>query len=168
MIYKIRVYLETNNGNVFRDIEIQGNAVLEDLHNVIMQSFDFEGTELAAFYLTDEELNQGMEIPLFNLDDSNPANNMMSDTQIKEVLDENNPKLIYIYDFLSLWRFLIELMEIAEEENATTYPNVVYAEGIRPESAPDVEFGTDEFDDPFGDEDTPFDEFQDYDDNQWY
>ena len=54
MVYKFRVILDVKE-DVFRDIIIQGEATLEDLHNVINQSFGFAGDEMASFYLTDEE-----------------------------------------------------------------------------------------------------------------
>ena len=44
---------------------IQGETTLEDFHNVINQSFGFAGDEMASFYLTDEDWNQGEEITLF-------------------------------------------------------------------------------------------------------
>ena len=52
MVYKFRVILDVKE-DVFRDIIIQGEATLEDLHNVINQSFGFAGDEMASFYLTD-------------------------------------------------------------------------------------------------------------------
>ena len=42
---------------------------MEDLHNVITQSFGFDGTEMASFYISDDEWNQGEEISLFDMSD---------------------------------------------------------------------------------------------------
>ncbi len=169
MLYKLRVFLETNGEDVYRDIEIQDNASLEDLHNVIVNSFDFDGTEMASFYLTDEELNQGMEIPLFNIDESQPANNMMSNTLVKDVLSEERPNLLYVYDFLNMWRFLVGLMETGEEAPGIEYPQVAYAQGIRPEDPPEIDFNNTEDDenDIFKDDENPFGEFYGYDENEW-
>ena len=168
MLYRLRVFLETNGDDVYRDIEIQGDDTLEDLHNVIVQSFDFAGDQMASFYLTDEELNQGMEIPLFNMDESNRANNMMSNTQIKDVLDEENSNLIYVYDFLNMWRFLVGLMEKVEEIPGENYPQVVGAQGLRPEDAPEIDFSENMEDenDIFGDE-NPFGEFYGDEYDEW-
>jgi len=169
MLYKLRVFLETNGEDVYRDIEIQDDASLEDLHNVIVQSFDFDGLEMASFYLTDDELNQGLEIPLFNMDENNPANNMMSNTLVKDVLSEQTPNLLYVYDFLKMWRFLVNLMATGEEAPGLEYPQVVQAQGIRPEDPPEIDFNDqseDKFDE-FGNSDNPFGEFYGYDDNEW-
>ncbi len=169
MLYKLRVFLETNGEDVYRDIEIQDNASLEDLHNVIVNSFDFDGTEMASFYLTDEELNQGMEIPLFNIDESQPANNMMSNTLVKDVLSEERPNLLYVYDFLNMWRFLVGLMETGEEAPGIEYPQVAHAQGIRPEDPPEIDFNNtvDDENDIFKDDENPFGEFYGYDENEW-
>ncbi len=169
MLHKLRVFLETDGDDVYRDIEIQDDATLEDLHNVIVQSFDFDGLEMASFYLTDDELNQGLEIPLFNMDDTKPANNMMSNTLIKDVLSEQSPNLLYVYDFLKMWRFLVSLMETGEEATGIEYPQVAHAQGIRPEDPPEIDFnhtGEDE-DDIFKGDDNPFGEFYGYDDSEW-
>ncbi len=169
MLYKLRVFLETNGEDVYRDIEIQDTANLEDLHNVIVQSFDFDGLEMASFYLTDEDLNQGLEIPLFNMDDSKQANNLMSNTLIKDVISEERPNLLYIYDFFRMWRFLVSLMETGAEAPGIEYPQIALAQGIRPEEPPEIDFNskTEDENDPFESGDNPFGEFYGYDDEEW-
>ena len=47
--------------------DVKETDTLEDLHNIITQSFGFEGTEMASFYLSDNQWNQGEEISLFDL-----------------------------------------------------------------------------------------------------
>ena len=70
MIYRLRVILDNDTeDDIFRDIELDKNCNLEDFHNTITQSFGFEGNEMASFYLSDEEWNQGEEISLFDLGD---------------------------------------------------------------------------------------------------
>ena len=44
--------------------------------------------------------------------------------------------LIYVYDFLLLWTFLIELIEIVENNLNSLYPNLIFAQGEVPEEAP--------------------------------
>ncbi|HJN54038.1 MAG TPA: hypothetical protein QGI27_03120, partial [Flavobacteriaceae bacterium] len=51
-----------------------------------------------------------------------------------------NNKLIYVYDFLNMWTFLIELIEIAEEIKGTSYPNIIFSKGEIPEKAPEKKF----------------------------
>lgn len=139
MIYRFRVILDTEE-DVFRDIEIEETATLEQLHNVITQSFGFDGTEMASFYISDEDWNQGEEISLFDMSDGSAPIRLMHETELKDVVHEVSPKLIYIYDFLSMWTFLVELAEIAEYENGREYPNIMFVHGQIPDSAPEKEF----------------------------
>ncbi len=169
MLYKLRIFLETDGDDVYRDIEIQENATLEDLHNTIVNSFDFDGNEMASFYLTDEELNQGFEIPLFNMDDANPNHNLMSNTLLKDVINKKNPNLLYVYDYFNMWRFLINLMGTGEEAPGIEYPQVAFAQGVRPETAPDIDFSDQpDEDDLFNDRpDNPFGDYFGYDEDEW-
>ncbi len=142
MIYRFRIILDTEE-DVFRDIEIEQNATLEEFHDVITQSFGFDGTEMASFYVSDEQWGQGEEISLFDMSDGNQPVRLMNETPLNEIVHEASPRLIYIYDFLSMWTFLIELAEIAEYESGMEYPNVMFVQGQLPDQAPDKEFKAD-------------------------
>ena len=48
MIYKIRVILDAEE-DIFRDLELEADSNLEELHNAISQSFGFMGEEMAFF-----------------------------------------------------------------------------------------------------------------------
>ena len=63
MIYRFRVILDTKE-DILRDIEIEATASLEDFHYAIAQAFGFGGQEMASFYRTNENWDQGEEIPL--------------------------------------------------------------------------------------------------------
>lgn len=143
MIYRFRVILDAHE-DVFRDLEIDQTATMEDFHNAITQSFGFGGQEMASFYVSDDDWLQGEEIFLFGMEDDV---RVMSETAIDEVVSEEQTRLIYIYDFLSMWTFLIELAEIAEPVDGTLYPNLMFAHGEIPDEAPDKEFVSETIDD---------------------
>lgn len=148
MIYRFRVILDNDtDDDIFRDFEIREDDTLEDLHNVITQSFGFDGTEMASFYITDDQWNQGEEISLFDLSDDSSAR-LMHETAINDVVHEVSPKLIYVYDFLSMWTFYVELAEIVDEIDGHDYPNLMFAQGQVPDHAPQKNFeAEDDFDD---------------------
>jgi len=154
MIYRFRVILDNDTDeDVFRDLEIQETDTLEDLHNIITQSFGFDGTEMASFYISDDTWEQGEEISLFDLSEDNSAR-LMSETLINDVVHEVQPKLIYVYDFFSMWTFFVELAEIVEESPGVSYPNVMFVKGQVPDDAPQKLFEADDYEDDF-------DEFED-------
>lgn len=145
MIYRFRIILDTEE-DVFRDIEIEQDATLEQFHNVINQSFGFDGMEMASFYTSDGQWNQGEEISLFDMSDGSQPVRLMTETTLIDVVHEAAPRLIYVYDFLSMWTFLVELAEIAEYENGREYPNVMFVHGQLPDTPPEKEFKADNFD----------------------
>ena len=131
MIYRIRVILDVEE-DVLRDIEIDSNSTLEDLHNAITQSFGFLGNEMASFYESDENWVQGNELPLESLD----IGVNKKDEILNKVLNFSNPNLIYVYDFLNLWTFYVELKEEGDIVSETIYPNLINSQGDVPEEAP--------------------------------
>src|SRR5690606_14552336 len=108
MLYRFRVILDAED-DVFRDIEILSESTLEDLHNAIFQAFGFDGNEMASFYISDDDWNQGEEISQVDMTDGENDLRLMDETTLDDVVSESQTKLIYVYDFLSMWTFLVEL-----------------------------------------------------------
>ncbi|NCF42300.1 MAG: hypothetical protein GWP32_05340 [Bacteroidetes bacterium] len=158
MIYRFRAILDhENKEDIFRYIEIRKTDTFEDLHNVLTQSFGFDGSEMASFYVSNDDWHQGQEIALFDMG-QNEDIRMMNETVIEDLLDEDNTKLIYIYDFLNMWTFLVELGEIVEEAQGTDYPNLLFVCGQVPSEAPEKQFEADQ-----SNEDLDGYRFDDYD-----
>src|SRR6056297_1563850 len=110
MIYKYRIVLDVLD-DVIRDIEIRDTSTLEDLHNSIAQAFGFDGTEMASFYKSDEDWNQGEEYLLFDMSDGDGEINMMNETSLDSVFSRDQTKMIYVYDFFNMWTFYVELAD---------------------------------------------------------
>ena len=171
MVYRFRVVLDTVE-DVFRDIEILKTNSLEDLHNVITQSFGFDGTEMASFYVSDDEWSQGEEIVLFDMSEGVSKVRMMNETTIEDVFSQSNTKMIYVYDFLSMWTFYVELADISEQAEGVDYPNLMYVHGQLPDSPPDREFeaedlGGDEYENEFQD-DLDIDDYDNLDFDEYW
>ena len=66
MIYRFRIILDAKD-DIFRDVELDASSTFEDLHNTIIQSFGMSGHEMATFYVTDREWNQGEAIALTDM-----------------------------------------------------------------------------------------------------
>lgn len=143
MVYRLRVLLDSEaEEDVFRDIEMLKHHTLEDFHNAITQSFGFDGTEMASFYVSDDDWNQGEEISLFDMSDSSQPVRLMGETMLEEVVSEDKTKLIYVYDFFNLWTFLVELADISEALDGTDYPNLMFVHGQLPDEVPEKQFET--------------------------
>jgi hypothetical protein len=155
MIYKFRVILDAEE-DVFRDIAIASGDSLEDLHNSIVNAFGFDGQEMASFYTCDDSWNQEDEISLFDGGDVPGEQKTMADYALSDMLGEDQTKIIYVYDFLNMWTFFVELAAIEQPQPGESYPAMLFAHGEMPDSAPEKEFGADE--NEFDFEDDGYDE----------
>lgn len=168
MIYRFRIILDTHE-DVFRDIEIEAAATLEDFHNAITQSFGFDGQEMASFYTSNDLWEEGDEISLFDVSDEPGGLRIMGETNLEDIVDEENTRLLYVYDFLNMWTFMVELADIADAETGTIYPNLMYSHGQIPEEAPEKEFIAEEIEEDDFDEEFDLDpedyENLDFDEN---
>ena len=164
MIYRFRIILDNKDEeDIFRDLEIRQTDTLEDLHNAITQAFGFDGMEMASFYISDDKWNQGEEISLFDLSEGQAEVRLMNETILEDILDKDNTKLIYVYDFLSMWTFFVELGEIVEESQGTDYPNLMYVHGQIPQEAPEITFEGEDLDLGDGGENLDLDDYEDLD-----
>ncbi|MEC8636690.1 MAG: hypothetical protein VXX99_04725 [Bacteroidota bacterium] len=140
MIYRIRAILDTET-DVIRDFEIEATATLEELHDAVSQSFGFAGNEMASFYRSNENWDQGEELPLV---DMGVGEKPLNDKPLNKVLSENENHLIYVYDFLNLWTFFVELVETAEKDHLKGYPSLIFSHGEVPETPPDKDIVAEE------------------------
>ena len=153
MVYRLRVILDNDtNEDILRDVEIDKNSNLTDLHELILLSFNFSADQMASFYTVDEDWNQINEISLMNFDESTDS---MDSMLIANVLNNQNTKLLYIYDFMNMWTFYVELIEEAEEINNILYPRIIFSVGNVPEKAPEKTFTNEDK----GEEDLDEDEY---------
>ena len=132
---KIRVTLESKE-NVIREILVNPENNLEYLHQSIIKNLKLNEFEMASFYITDSNLDLGEEIPLFDTSEKGGEVITMNNTLISSVLYSDDSNLIYIYDFMNMWRFFVEYLESSEE----TTEKCTHKVGEMPEEAPDLKF----------------------------
>lgn len=166
-IHKLRVILDTND-DIFRDIDIHAEATLMNLHDAIIEAFGIDKGEMASFYHTDDTWTQGEEIPMVDMG-ANPDAAAMDQVHVEDLLVRPGDRLLYVYDFLSMWTFFVEYVEQFEGENDASYPVVSLSYGETPSEAPSKDFSGEEgnskkgnglFGNAFGDEE---EEDEDYD-----
>src|SRR5699024_246346 len=93
---------------------------------------------------------------------------VMNETFLEDVFSREKTRMIYTYDFLNMWTFMVELADIGEREEGQTYPNLMFVHGQIPlEADDDDDFYMEEFDD-FEEEDEEDDIFDDFDFDQNY
>ncbi len=162
MAYKIRVILDVEE-DVIRDIIVPKTITLDELHRIIAQSFGFKGLEIASFYKTTHEWEQGEEIPLCNMSDDETAISMETCT-INQVLKSKGDKLIYLYDFFAMWTFFVELSEV-DIQTTQKLPAIAFSFGNTPDEAPAKTFTAEDNlgDSDFLDDESHFENIDDFD-----
>ena len=173
-LFKFRVIIDTEQ-DVFRDIEIETKSNFDSLHKAVLDAFDFEQGEMASFYLSDEEWSKGLEISLMDMGGVDEDSLSMSTTILSDMVMKPGDKILYVYDFMRMWIFYIELVEVKKDKPSTIYPRVALAFGDAPSQdskefqdmfesdivggavATGTEDGEDE-EDEFGEDDSVFDE----------
>ncbi len=156
MSIKIRVVLDWDEEDVIRDLLVPSELNLDDLHIAILQSFQLSPGEMASFYRSNENWDQGEEIPLMPFDAQQKS---MKDLRVDHVLLEKEDRLLYVYDFLEMWTFFVECISI--EEVDTDKIKVLLIQGKRPDEAPPRPDGQTEGG-LFDDLDLDLGEFDDY------
>ena len=135
MVYQFRIILDAED-DVIRDIAIKSNSTFEDFHHSIIKSFGFNGSEIATFYVSDDNWNQGEAISLLEM---NTNDLIMSNIKLEEIFNKNN-KMLYVYDFLKLWTFFIELIKKIEVDDKNNKPRLIFSHGVLPENPPEKKF----------------------------
>lgn len=154
-LIRLRVIVDIEE-DVFRDIVIGRTAPLEDLHRGILAAFDFAEGEMASFFQSDEDWGRGREIPLMDMgtdDAGNPFPSMRT-TPLEEMASLANDRMVYVYDFLRMWCFYVEIIGL-EEGESPEYPMLAQEFGTAPDQfSKEVDFGDDPVSAPAEEEDS--------------
>ena len=156
MKYINRVHLE-NKEDVIRDIEITETNNLEQLHFAIIDAFGLEKNEMASFYMTNDEFELLKEIPIFNIENKNNSILCMNEIIISSVFPSEGSQLLYVYDFLNMWRFLVTFD--ARSKNTEDKTICINKIGKLPKDAPEIIF---EAEKEFNSSNDAFDAFNEY------
>ena len=167
-IFHFRVLVDQTE-EVFRDIQIESSDSFEDLHSAVVKAFEFSGEEIASFYMSNEEWDKGEEITQMDMGGMGDEGvKTMKDTPLHEMIFEEGQKLLYLYDFMRMWIFYVELMSISKSDENQEYPTVILAVGDAPDESSkelvdsfQIDFDGD-FDDDF-EEEEGFENIDDYD-----
>jgi len=134
LIYKFKI-VNDENDNFCREIEIKPGNTFMDFHEILLDCIKLSPGEMASFYICDSKWNKLQEITLCDMAETEEAKEeeeseakpvkMMSDVKLKESINDPHQRMIYVYDFLKMNTFYIELSKISEGEEKNTYPRCV-------------------------------------------
>ncbi len=162
-VYLLRCVLDTEE-DVIRDIALLPNSDLNLLHRAILRAFDLDQGELCSFFRSNQEWEQGEEISMMDFD-PDTGRNALEANNVGGCFTEVGAKMLYVYDFLKLWTFYVELVDLQEPDMDKVYPRLVGKVGERPAEPPvkNMEAEPDSGD-SFGESE----DFDSLDEDQWY
>lgn len=115
-----------------RIIDIPGDYTFEALHLAVLSAVNFDDAQLASFYISDAYWQKGEEITLMDMGDENAPATMES-LKLEDKLTQPEARLVYVYDFILLWTFYLELIAIAAPNPNWEYPMLVEEAGTSPD-----------------------------------
>lgn len=119
--FKLRIVADTED-DIFIDVSICSNNTFLQLHNTIIKGFKLGGGEMASFYKSNENWDKGNEITLMDMsfgEDDDNENMCMENTKLDHVFSKDEPKSLYLYDFLNMNIFYIDLIEISKKQHTS-------------------------------------------------
>lgn len=132
-VYRFRLIIEDHE-DVYRDIEIKASQTFEDFHHIIQKAVNFDGSQMASFYMSDDVWRKGKEITLMDMSENEDSKtSTMANSALCDFIDDPHQKIIYVFDFLNMWTFYLELIKIIPKEEAgASYPRIVKSVGVAP------------------------------------
>ena len=132
--------------DVFRDIEVRAEDTFYTLHTLIQDAFGFGNDQMASFYVSNAEWERGQEITLMEVkepDEDGEPIWLMHDTNIDKIVYEKDQKLIYVFDFMLMWCFYVDVVAVKEVEDNVILPRISQEFGEAPDQyskSPDIVF----------------------------
>ena len=150
--YRFRMLLDDQE-DFIRDFDILSSQTFLDFHNLIRESVELKGNELASFFVCDRTWRKKKEITLINMQEEpeknqeedddlrSPRKNRMpvcemDKVKIKDIIDDPHQRLLYEYDFLNPNSFFVELIKIVDADQDKTYPLCIKSAGKLSTSVP--------------------------------
>lgn len=129
MEFFLRVIADTED-TVLKEVRIKGAASMMNLHEHIFSEFGLNPGEMASFYYSTANWDQGDELPMFAMDDDMPS---MEGTSVEQFFS-NTKNGLYVYNFLDMNIFYLEVVKTEEEEGFEDFV-VLSSVGELPQSA---------------------------------
>jgi hypothetical protein len=132
-VYRFKVSFEEYD-DIFRVIEIRSTQTFEDLHKAILDAIGFDQKQMASFYMSTDSWKKGQEITLEDMSESEESKiPVMRESRLNNFIADPHQKILYVYDFIEVWSFQIELTAIEmKEKPGAKYPSCVKSVGLAP------------------------------------
>jgi len=131
MIYQFKIY-STETPNFSLALEADSEHTFADLHICIQKACGFNPDQLASFFIAGPKCGRQIEITQLDMGFLGQDKFIMERTPLEKLLDHENQKLLYVFDFFMDRLFFVELIHIFMGKNLTE-PSVTYTNRAAPE-----------------------------------
>ena len=120
------------------EIAIDGEQTFQQLHDKIVETLDFDPSQMASFFAIDKMGNRGREIALMDMsmgddEDDENATYVMDVTTIRDIINPHCLELEYVYDFFANRYLKVEYAGEYHGDSSSVLPVCVYCEGELPQ-----------------------------------
>lgn len=96
-----------------REIKIDSEATFLDLHNAILEAVGYTKDQMTSFFICDDDWSKKTEITLVDMGSSAEEDTyIMESTKLEELLEDEEQKVLYVFDYLTERALFMELREI--------------------------------------------------------
>jgi hypothetical protein len=132
MVLKFRL-ISNEQDDFIRDFEILDDQTFYHLHEAIQDNLQFDPSQIASFFICNQQWEKEQEITLFELSDDEAAKVLVMDsTRVGDHMKDIHDKMIYLFDVFSERMFFIELVEILKRDTSRDYPHCCFEKGEPP------------------------------------
>jgi len=140
------------------EIAVDGDQTFQQFHDKIVETLNFDGSQMASFFTLDKMGNRVREIALMEMsageDEGENATLVMDVTTIREIVNASCIELEYVYDFFANNYLRVEYAGEYIGDSADVLPLCLYCEGNLPrqtEYDADEQWSIDKEDDEYDD-----------------
>jgi hypothetical protein len=99
MIFTLR-FISDEEEDFIMDINVHSSQTFAALHKAIQKTLKFDDSQLASFFISNENWEKLDEITLLDMGGTQPAR-LMSDTKLENFFSDKNQHILYIFDYFA-------------------------------------------------------------------
>ncbi len=129
MIYTFR-FISNEEESFVLDVNINHDQTFEQLHDIIQEKLDYDPSQLASFFVSNELWEKLEEITLLDMDGNQI--NIMEQATIEQFFSKKGERVLYIFDYFSERLLFGSITRIIDSESPIPLPSVSKLEGTIP------------------------------------
>jgi hypothetical protein len=125
--------------NFAREIKIDSEATFLDFYHAIIHSVGYTSDQMCSFFICDDDWSKKTEVTLVDMGTSSEEDSfIMEDTPLEELVEDEDQRLLFVFDYLTERAVFIELREIIPGKTLDE-PICTLSEGLPPTQTVDFE-----------------------------